>query len=252
MLDGPIFTGTVRHRRFIEKKHEFIYRLFMFCFDISKIESALKPLPHVSIEKLNWFSYYRRNYFDQHDQPLDQAVREFVNTKAGYQPQGKIFLLTHLSCLRYCFNPISIYFIFKEHSKDIDTVVLEVTNTPWGERHLYLLTHPNKPKQNIYQYEFGKKLHVSPFMEMDYQYQFNLKIDPRNIHLHMMSMRKEKLDFDATLSLSSITNTETTAMQVFRRFPLMTHKVSAAIYWQALKLWLKGVAFHPHPKKTKE
>ncbi|MEN1729281.1 MAG: DUF1365 family protein, partial [Pseudomonadota bacterium] len=31
------------------------------------------------------------------------------------------------------------------------------------------------------------------------------------------------------------------------RFPLVTFKVVVGIYWQAFKLWIKGIPFHPHP-----
>jgi DUF1365 family protein len=36
------------------------------------------------------------------------------------------------------------------------------------------------------------------------------------------------------------------------RYPLMTVKVIAAIHAQALRLWIKGTPFYPHPKKTAE
>jgi DUF1365 family protein len=36
--------------------------------------------------------------------------------------------------------------------------------------------------------------------------------------------------------------------QYARRFPLMTVSVLRKIYWQAMRIWLKGVPFVRHPK----
>jgi len=249
MTPGLIYEGTVRHRRFTPSQHEFNYRIFMFCFDVASIESTFQNISQVSIEKFNWFTYQRKNYLGDPKIPLDASVRSQIQAKYGISPTGKIYLLTHLTCLGYCFNPISIYFIFNENNDEIDFLAVEVTNTPWSEKHTYLLAHPAKPKKNIYQYQFNKELHVSPFMEMDYQYHFNLRFDGDDILLHMQNYRAGKLDFDATLSLHSVPLKQTSPLQILMKYPLMTYKVTAGIYWQALKLWLKGNAFRTHPKR---
>lgn len=252
MIPSLIYEGTIRHRRFTTKPHEFNYSLFMFCFNLSQIEEDFKSIPQVSIEKFNWFTYKRKNYLSEPQIPLDQYVRFLIQKKKGIFPNGKIFLLTNLSCLGYCFNPISIYFIFNEDYNEIDFLIVEVTNTPWGEKHAYILDQPIKLKNSIYQYHFKKELHVSPFMDMNYDYEFNLKIDDNQIIVHMNNYHDGKLDFDATLSLHFVPTESKPAWKIFQKYPLITYKITSAIYWQALKLWLKGNSFHSHPNQNKE
>lgn len=248
MFDNLIFTGKVRHRRLTPKKHYFSYKLFMFCFDIGDLSNAFKSIKQISIEQFNWFSFHRKNYLSQPEMTLDEYARQLVVEKFNHYPKGKIYLLTHLSCLGYCFNPISLYFILDETNQQLDYLILEVTNTPWGEKHNYVLESLEKPKNEVYRYQFQKELHVSPFMAMHYEYHVNLKLSKQKITVHMENHMDGKKDFDATLMLTASAQKATSLTKVFRKFPLITYKVAAAIYWQALKLWLRGVPFHCHPK----
>lgn len=249
MFDSLIFTGQVRHRRFAPKLHQFSYKLFMFCFDVADINNTFKDIKQVSIEKFNWFSFKRKNYLNGSTIHLNEYARQLVMNRYGTYPKGKIYLLTQLSCLGYCFNPISIYFIFDKENQNLDYLILEVTNTPWGERHNYILKHAAKPKNGVYSYQFQKELHVSPFMTMNYVYQFNLKINKEKILVHMQNTIQGKKDFDATLVLKA--QNTCAIKKVLLYFPLITYKVSSAIYWQAFKLWIKGFPFHAHPRTNK-
>ena len=251
MFENLIFTGVVRHRRFTPKKHLFFYKLFMFCFDIGDLPNSFKDIKQVSIERFNWFSFHRKNYLSHPEIPLDEYARQLIVAKFNTYPKGKIYLLTHLSCLGYCFNPISLYFIFDETNQQLDYLILEVTNTPWGEKHNYVLERSGKPTKEVYHYRFQKELHVSPFMAMNYEYQFNLKLNKQKITVHMENRIDGKKDFDATLMLTASAQNATPITKGFRHYPLITYKVAAAIYWQALKLWMKGVPFHSHPKTGK-
>ncbi len=250
MIPHLIYQGTVRHRRHYDKAHEFRYRISAFCFDISKIAESFAPYQSISVEKFNWLSYYRKHYLTPSPLTLDEAARALVATSLGTVPKGKIYLLTQLACLGYCFNPISIYFIFKENSEILETLIIEVTNTPWQEKHCYVqqVTAVGKHK-HIYQCHFKKELHVSPFLSMQYDYQFNIKMTEHDIHVHMVNLRNDERHFDATLTLTKVTAAHHGIQRVPWRQPWMTYKITAAIYWQALKLWWKGVRFYAHPVK---
>lgn len=248
MISSLIYTGKVKHHRLTPKPHTFSYPLFMFCFDINAIESTFQNIAHISIEKFNLFSFRRKNYFTHSTTPLDQAVRLYIEEKKNIYPTGKIYLLTHLSCMGYCVNPISLYFIFKPNSEELDFLIVEVTNTPWHERRSYILSDPTQQRGHTYRYHFKKEMHVSPFLVMDYEYQLNLKLNNNKIIVHIENHQQGQLHFGATLSLSSRPLNNLSAADIFLRFPFMTHKVTVAIYWQAFKLWLKGVPFQSHPK----
>ena len=75
MFESLIFTGTIRHRRFRPKPHQFSYKLFMFCFDINDLSRSFKDIKHVSIEQFNWFSFYRINYLSHPEITLDDYVK---------------------------------------------------------------------------------------------------------------------------------------------------------------------------------
>lgn len=247
MFENLIFKGIVRHRRFKPKQHQFSYKLFMFCFDIGDHHNSFKDIKQVSSEQFNWFSFRRKNYLSHPEIPLDEHARQLVVAKFNHYPKGKIYLLTHLACLGYCFNPISLYFIFDETNQQLDYLILEVTNTPWGEKHNYVLESSGKPKNQVYHYQFQKELHVSPFMAMNYEYLFHLKLNKQKITVHMENHIDGQKDFDATLMLAASPKNAKSFKKVFRHYPLITYKVAVAIYWQALKLWMKGVPFHSHP-----
>jgi DUF1365 family protein len=251
MFESQILSGTVRHRRFMPKRHQFSYKLLMFCFDIGDLSASFKDMKEVSIEKFNWFSFRRKDYLSHPEIPLDEYARQLVAAKFNTYPKGKIYLLTQLSCLGYCFNPISLYFIFDETNQHLAYLIIEVTNTPWGEKHNYVLESSTEQKNGVYRYQFRKELHVSPFMAMNYNYHFNLKLTERDIIVHMENHVDSKKDFDATLMLKTSPQKTRSFKSVLRHYPLITYKVAAAIYWQALKLWMKGVPFYSHPKTNK-
>lgn len=245
-----IYSGHLRHRRFLPKKHQFSYGLFMFCFDLANIDTALKGSRYISIERFNWFTFKRNNYLNDSALSLDDYARELVKKQFGVYPAGKIYLLTQLSCFGYCFNPISLFFIFDEFNKNLEYLILEVTNTPWGERHRYVLRHLATPKSEIYSYQFNKEFHVSPFMSMNYSYQLKLKLNKEKIVVHMENYRDGEKHFDATLTLTGQKNHA--IKKVFLRHPFISYKITTAIYWQALKLWIKGFPFYGHPKSNKD
>jgi DUF1365 family protein len=248
MTPSGIYVGKVRHRRSVQKKHAFSYQVLMFYFNLAELEQSFRPFRWISIEKFNLFSFYRKNYLGNKKLPLDQAAREVIQEKLGFIPPGKIFLLTNLSCLGYCVNPISLYFIFKENSEELALILAEVTNTPWGESHVYVLQELLSVRKNIYRVRFKKELHVSPFLTMDYEYQMHVKLTENNILIHVDSYQNNEKHFDATLSLEAQNNN----LKGSWWYPLMTLKVTLGIYWQAWRLFCKGVTFYAHPGKLRK
>lgn len=248
MTVNLIYAGKLRHRRYHERNHEFNYALSMFLFDVAAINETFSPISNIGIEKFNWYTFRRSDYLDNASLPLDLAARKLIKDKLGFDVQGKILLLTQLACLGYCFNPISVYFAYDKSHIDIEAIIIEVTNTPWSEKHTYVLDmRKSKLKNGIYTCKFKKELHVSPFMSMEYEYVFNFKLSDQAIIVHMESFKNNDRHFDATLSLQAIPNQPKKRMSI--RYSLMTYKIASAIYWQALKLLVKGVTFHSYPKK---
>jgi len=147
-------------------------------------------------------------------------------------------------------NPVSFYYIFDEDDTRVDTIVAEVHNTPWGERHCYVLPRDStikNPRKQIHR--FRKSFHVSPFMPMDQEYVWQLSDPCERLLVHMVNEQDGIAVFDATMVLDRVVLNKVNRMRVLFRYPFMTGKVIAAIYWQALRLWIKKIPFHTHPKK---
>ena len=170
--------------------------------------------------------------------------------ETGIRPGGPIRLLTHLRTFGFCFNPVSFYYCFDAADSRIETIVAEITNTPWKERHAYVLTDQlNEGKGTAKRYRFDKVFHVSPFIDMAIAYDWRFNTPGEMLSVHMEDHKDGAKLFDATLQLERREISAATLAHALFAFPLMTLKVIGAIHWQALRLWLKRVPLYTHPKK---
>lgn len=247
-MESCIYTGQVRHRRFKPVTHEFNYLLFMMCLDLETIDNEW-AWPSWQIPLVR---FRRDDHFGDPRVPLSSAVRSLVHEQTGQHPAGPIFILTHMRYFGYCFNPISIYYCFNAEGTRADFLVAEVTNTPWGEKHCYVICREREARRSQSLHAtLNKAMHVSPFMPMDLVYDFRSS-HPKHrlaVHIDVLDARKDKV-FDATLTLRrKIISTRTLALAI-ARFPLITLQVIIAIHWQAVRLWLKGLPVFEHQKKA--
>lgn len=244
-MHSRIYKGWVRHRRSAPTRNEFRYPLFMMYLDLTELPGLFDGVPLWSARRraLAWFR--RADYLAPHDQPLDEAVRDLVAARIGVRPQGPIRLLTHLRYFGYCMNPVSFYYCFDRSGDRLEAIVAEITNTPWKERHQYVLAVRDGAR--VQRFEFDKDFHVSPFMPMDMRYRWCFAAPGMRLHVHMESLRGGESVFDASLALRAEPVTRGALIRVLAVFPAMTLRVIGAIHWQALRLWLKRTPFYPHP-----
>ncbi len=179
---------------------------------------------------------------------MADAVRALVAERTGLRSSGPIRMLTHLRQFGYCFNPVTFYYCF-DHADRLETVVAEVTNTPWGERHAYVLDAARgSGSAERKRYRFPKTFHVSPFMGMDCDYVWRLTVPGSELVVHMENHTAAGRLFDATLTLRRRALSSAALARTLVEHPFMTTRVAGAIYLQAARLWLKRTPFFPHPK----
>lgn len=252
-MHSCLYTGHIRHRRFAPKVNDFRYRIYLCYLDLAELPQLFERYWLWSARRpaLAWFR--RKDYLGDPAVTLDAAVRDRVQQELGVRPQGPIRLLAHLRQFGWLSNPVSFYYIFNADDSAVETIVAEITNTPWRERHAYVLpmNRSERVGAQVSRWTFGKAFHVSPFMPMDMDYDWRFTAPQEHLHVHMENCRDGILQFDATLTLRREPLCGASLAAALATYPLMTAKVSAMIYWQALKLLWRKTPFFTHPSKLK-
>ncbi len=252
-MKSAIFEGQVRHRRMRPVEHVFDYRLFMMYLDLAEIDTVFRGRWFWSSRRPAAARFRREHHLGDPAIPLDAAVRDMVEAETGARPVGPIRLLTHLSYFGYSFNPVSFYYCFDETDEQLEAIVAEVNNTPWGEQHCYVLDMVRgEDDAGRKHHHPEKRMHVSPFMPMNIDYDWRFSTPGKALSVHMENHREGRKIFDATLKLERTEITAISLAYVLIRYPLMTLKVIWTIHWQALKLWLKRVPVYDHPAKARK
>jgi DUF1365 family protein len=247
-MHSALYTGRLRHRRYAPRPHAFDYRLFMAWLDLAELERVFRGRWFWSTERpaLAWMK--RADYLGDPSLPLDEAVRARVARETGSRPAGPIRLLTHLRMFGHCFNPVSFYYCYDASGERVETVLAEITNTPWKERHAYVLPAASSiGRRRTLRFRFDKAFHVSPFLPMDLGYDWRFGAPGGRLAVHMENFQGGLKVFDATLALERHEITGAALAGALARFPFMTVQVLGAIYWQALRLWARRTPVYAHP-----
>lgn len=248
-LASAVYEGAVRHRRHHPRPHEFSYRMAQLYLDLDEVDALFDARWLWSSRGRNLAEFRRSDYLGPADMPLADAVRERIHATTGFRPSGPIRLLTHLRYGGFVFNPVSFYYCYAPDGQRLEHVVAEITNTPWKERHAYVLPIADaQPHGRAWLWDFAKAFHVSPFIGMQREYRWRLAEPAKDLHVHMDVSRHGEREFDATVSLQRLPLDGKSLARVLWRYPLMTAQVVSAIHWQALRLWLKRTPVHDHPR----
>jgi DUF1365 family protein len=252
-MTGPahsaLYEGTVSHARFGTPSHAFDSRVLMAWLDLAELPGALDAHPLWSARRIAPIRFRRQDFHGDPDRSLDDAVRTTIASQTGHRPTGPVRLLAHLRTWGWSFNPIAFYFAFTPDGDAVDTLLAEVTNTPWHERHAYVL--PIGAPEVDRPIRFPKALHVSPFMDLDLDHSLAFsRPGEERLTIRMDDWRGDERTFAAALRLHRLPLDRPTMGRALRQHPLPAQRVSAGIYREALKLRAKHAPFRRHPEKV--
>lgn len=244
---SALYAGGVTHRRLRPVPHLLRYRVFWLLIDLDELPQLSRRLRLFSLDRLNVFSLHARDYGD------GQGLRAHVERQlraAGLEAGGPIHLLTMPRMLGHVFNPLNVYFCHGAQGV-LQAVLYEVNNT-FGERHGYLVEVNEKDAAGgrIVQ-QCAKGFHVSPFLDLDLRYRFDVEPpspDRPGLRIAIAASDAEGPVLVANMEAARRPLTDRALARAFLAFPLLTLKVIAAIHWEALLLWIKGIQVRSRPR----
>ena len=252
-MESALYRGKVMHSRTHPVQNTFSYSMFMVYLDLSELQQVFNGRWLWSSDRFNIPSFNQNYHLGDPGIPLEKAVRALVEERLGRRPEGPVRMLTQMRYLGYNFNPVSFYYCFDREDSKVETIIVEIHNTPWGQMHCYVLgEQENRGDLDNKRFEFSKAFHISPFTDMDTRYDWRFSAPGNEISVQMKSFREESLFFEAGMTLKRCPLTARNLSSMLLRFPFMTGMIISAIYLQALRLWLKGAPFYAHPAKRME
>lgn len=244
-MESALYEGRVHHARRLAPRHAFSKRLCMLYLDLAELDRVFAGRWLWGAERRRLAGFRRADHLGDASVSLDAAVRALVQERTGRALEGPVRLLAQPRMAGHVFNPVSFHYGFSATGA-LDAVVADVRNTPWNERHAYVL----RAEGGRIDARVPKTFHVSPFLPMGHEYRFTFVAPGATLEARIENFADGERVFDARLVLERREIDADSLASALLRFPMMSLQTLAAIYWQAFRLHRLGARFHPHPGRA--
>ncbi|MEI7566835.1 MAG: DUF1365 domain-containing protein [Opitutaceae bacterium] len=256
-MNSCLYECQILHQRFTPKAHRFVYRIFMFAFDLDEIAALPKRLALFSNQRRNVYNFCERDFLPTTEiihQPTPRGPAPAPSAGLKHRviahlaahgidlAGGRVMLITLPRVFGYQFNPVSFYFCYDRQGRPVASIA-EVSNT-FKEMKPFVLgpaTSATTANAAVFSRRTPKYFYVSPFSDLDVAFDFTLHTpgDKLAIQIDDYAAGERTLTSVLTGSRTSLTNGRL-AWFTFK-YPFITLRVMALIHWQALQLYLKRV-----------
>ena len=238
------YEGTIYHKRFHPKVHEFKYNFYLLDIDLNYFENLKNSL--FSINKLNFLSFKTKDHFGKSDdflQNVDELLEKFSIKKTKNM---RFFTLPRV--LNFVFNPISALVVFDDNNQATH-LLAEVHNYNNGRVVYPILL---EKKGNSYTGKVKKDMYVSPFFKTDGVYEFQLKYDENKLFLKIDLCEDNEYKLTAIFNSKAKDFNKKSSLNIFLKYMFSTFLVVTRTYIQAIRLFIKGLKIHSPREQDKE
>jgi DUF1365 family protein len=241
---AALYFGEVMHARLKPKPHRFSYRVMNLLIDLGRLDDADRMSPLFAVNRRGLYSFHEKDHGPRDGSSLRDYALGCADKHGIDLGGGRVLLLCYPRLLGFTFNPLSVYFCYRADG-ELALLIYEVRNT-FGEIHPYVLpVRPGEMTAAGLRQEQDKRFYVSPFVEMATRYRFRITPPDDGVRLRILETDCDGPLLSATFSGRRRALTTLGLLRSFVALPLVTLKIVAAIHWEALRLWLKGVRLVP-------
>ena len=253
-MHSCLYHGSVRHRRHEPAAHAFRYRLALLYLDLDEMDTVFaRTLVLVAGQALGARALAPRGSLRRSATATSrECIRELVRERAGIDADGPVRLLTHPRHFGYGFNPGQLLLLLRcRRSPPLGrSSPRSTTRRGASATATCCRSRPTAARRTSCTSSSARTSTSRRSCPWTWSTTGASRVrttrSPCTWRTGATAARCSTRH--SRCAAQPITGTALAAS--LARHPLVTFKVTAAIYWQALRLWLKRTPLFTHPDKT--